>query len=305
MQGVEAFLEKEPQDLLLVHGDTTTTMAAALAGFYQKTPVGHVEAGLRSHTMDSPFPEEANRVITDRLSSLHFAPTMLAAQNLQKEGINGASVHVTGNTVIDALFWTLGRERKEGDLPDIPTDATMVLVTAHRRESWGVPMEEICSAVRALSEKYLTLRFLIPLHKNPAVRNTITVALQGLPNAIFTEPLAYPTFVEAMNRSLFIMSDSGGVQEEATALKKPLLILRELSERPEAVESGTGVLVGTSRKRIEEEAFRLLEDSDYRASFRKRDTGTFGDGKASERIVSAIKNFFGSLRYRIDTDYNN
>ena len=289
LEGVGGWLDANPQDLLLVHGDTTTALAAALAGFYRKTPVGHVEAGLRSRDMARPFPEEANRALTDRLASFHFAPTPLAAENLQAEGIGGKGVFVTGNTVIDALFWTLARSGKPKKT--LEEDAPLVLLTAHRRESWGKPLEEICAAVRGLLERHAGLHFLIPLHKNPQVRDTITEALGGCPRVEFTEPLDYPGFVAAMNRSVFIMSDSGGVQEEASALKKPLLILREVSERPEALDSGTGVLVGTSQARIEREANRLLEDAAYRSSFAER-TCPFGDGNSTARIVAIIKNHF-------------
>jgi UDP-N-acetylglucosamine 2-epimerase (non-hydrolysing) len=289
LEGVGAFLDSTPQDLLLVHGDTTTTFAAALAGFYRKIPVGHVEAGLRSHDLARPFPEEANRVLTDRIAALYFAPTPLSAQNLWDEGVEQSRVFVTGNTVIDALFWTLEREVETSALNGLPPDEPLILLTAHRRESWGAPLLEICGAVRGLLGKHPNLRFLVPLHKNPTVRDTIREALEGCSRVIFTEPLDYPEFVAAMNRALFIMSDSGGVQEEASALKKPVLILRELSERPEALDAGTGVLVGTDRERIEREALRLLEDGAYRRSFAERGT-PFGDGKASQRIVDIIKN---------------
>jgi len=302
MQGVGAFLDANPQDILLVHGDTTTTLAASLAGFYRKTPVGHVEAGLRSHDMTRPFPEEANRALTDRLSALHFAPTDLAAENLLAEGVKKDSIFVTGNTVIDALFWTLakGGAAISGGSDDTPT----VLLTAHRRESWGAPLERICRAVRRVMEKHPKLRLIVPLHKNPDVRDTIMKIL-GRPEMpgrekrekiAFTEPLEYPEFIGAMNRSLFIMSDSGGVQEEASALGKPVLILRELSERPEALDKGTGLLVGTDEHIIEREALRLLEDESYRESFTKRGGAVaknpFGDGNASKRIAGVLKNFF-------------
>ncbi|MDR1620760.1 MAG: UDP-N-acetylglucosamine 2-epimerase (non-hydrolyzing) [Synergistaceae bacterium] len=291
LEGVGRFLDANPQDLLLVHGDTTTTLASALAGFYRKTPVGHVEAGLRSHDLARPFPEEANRLLTDRLAQLYFAPTQLSAENLWAEGVPKSRVFVTGNTVIDALFWTLGREKEPDLLRGMPEGDPLVLMTAHRRESWGEPLKEICAAARSLLEKHAELRLLVPLHKNPAARNTIQEELKGCSNAVFTEPLDYPQFVAVMNRSLFIMSDSGGVQEEASALKKPVLILRELSERPEAVQVGTGVLVGTDRRRIEKEALRLLEDRAYRESFANREA-PFGDGNASARILDAIKKYF-------------
>jgi UDP-N-acetylglucosamine 2-epimerase (non-hydrolysing) len=293
LEGVGAFLDSDPQDLLLVHGDTTTTFAAALAGFYRKIPVGHVEAGLRSRDLGRPFPEEANRVLTDRIAALFFAPTPLSAQNLRAEGVEGARVFITGNTVIDALFWTLERGAKTDfvSVSGLTPEEPLILLTAHRRESWGEPLLEICGAVRSLLETHPDLRVLVPLHKNPVVRDTIRNVLGDCPRAVFTEPLDYPEFVAAMNRSLFIMSDSGGIQEEASALEKPVLILRELSERPEALEAGTGVLVGTHRERIEREALRLLEDAPYRRSFVGRGA-PFGDGKASRRILDAVRNYF-------------
>ncbi|MCL2011020.1 MAG: UDP-N-acetylglucosamine 2-epimerase (non-hydrolyzing) [Synergistaceae bacterium] len=303
--GVGAFLDANPQDMLLTHGDTTTTLAASLAGFYRKTPIGHVEAGLRSRDMSRPFPEEANRVLTDRLCSLHFAPTGLAAENLRAEGVSGESVFVTGNTVIDALFWTLAQNGEAKVLRGIPEEAPLALLTAHRRESWGEPLARICRAVRRLMEKHPELRLIVPLHKNPEVRNTITDILNvsGSKNIVFTEPLEYPEFVAAMNRSLFIMSDSGGVQEEASALKKPVLILREISERPEALDQGTGLLVGSDEHIIEREASRLLEDISYRESFTKRGGGScpFGDGNASKRIADILKSYFsGRVRERFN-----
>ncbi|MDR1049246.1 MAG: UDP-N-acetylglucosamine 2-epimerase (non-hydrolyzing) [Synergistaceae bacterium] len=287
LEGVGAFLDANPQDAILVHGDTTTTLASALAGFYRKLPVGHVEAGLRSHDLSRPFPEEANRVLADRISAFLFAPTERAAENLRAEGADASRVFVTGNTVIDALFWTLRHGKAEAP-PGIPPGAPMALLTAHRRESWGEPMKDICAAVRRVSEKRPDLWVLAPLHKNPAVRDVIRDALEGCPRVVLTEPLDYPAFVAAMNRSLFILSDSGGVQEEASALKKPVLILREVSERPEAVSEGTGLLVGTDRDRIEKEALRLIEDEPYRASFAAR-SSPFGDGRAAERISSLLK----------------
>jgi len=306
LEGVGAFLDKSPQDMMLVHGDTTTTLAASLAGFYRKTPVGHVEAGLRSHDLSRPFPEEANRVLTDRLCALHFAPTRRAAENLRSEGVKNEHVFVTGNTVIDALFWTLAKINGSAPvLRGIPEEAPLALFTAHRRESWGEPLERICRAVRRIMEKHPELWLIAPLHKNPEVRNTISRVVDPRPGnkkIIFTEPLEYPDFVAVMNRSLFIMSDSGGVQEEASALKKPVLILREISERPEALDQGTGLLVGADEHIIEREASRIMEDQSYRESFTKRGGSSgknadranpFGDGNASKRIVEIIKNYFG------------
>ena len=296
LEGVGAFMDANPQDMLLVHGDTTTTLAASLAGFYRKTPVGHVEAGLRSHDLYRPFPEEANRVLTDKLCALHFAPTRRAAENLRGEGVGKESVFITGNTVIDALFWTLGRGCEAKILRGIPEGAPVALLTAHRRESWGEPLARICRAVRRLAERHPELYLLVPLHKNPEVRSTITenLVIPGNKNIVFTEPLEYPEFVAAMNRSLFIMSDSGGVQEEASALKKPVLILREISERPEALDEGTGLLVGADERIIEREASRLLEDRLYRESFARRGAQEcpFGDGNASKRIAGILKSYF-------------
>ncbi|MDR1730701.1 MAG: UDP-N-acetylglucosamine 2-epimerase (non-hydrolyzing) [Synergistaceae bacterium] len=291
LEGVGTFLDANPQDMLLVHGDTTTTLSAALAGFYRKIPIAHVEAGLRSRNMDCPFPEEANRVLVDRIATLYFAPTRQSADNLTAEGVAADRVFLTGNTVIDALFWTLERREETTILREIPKDASLVLMTAHRRESWGVPLSRICGAVSDLLKEHDDLWFLIPLHKNPVVREVIKKELGDCPRVIFTEPLRYPDFVAAMNRSLFIMSDSGGIQEEASALRKPVLILRELSERPEALTAGTGRLVGTKRERIGEEASRLLNDPSWLASFSERGM-PFGDGTASERILEVIEKYF-------------
>ncbi len=290
LQGVGSFLSAHPQDMLLVHGDTTTTFGAALAGFYNKTQVGHVEAGLRSYDMKSPFPEEANRVITDKLSSLLFAPTQWAAENLIEEGADRARVFVTGNTVIDALFWTLKSASLPDVLKDIPEKSPLILMTAHRRESWGEPLVRICRAIMELLSRNSEVRILIPMHKNPAVRETICKELRDNPRVILTEPMDYPDFIAAMNRSLFILSDSGGIQEEASALKKPVLILRELSERPEAISVGTGLLVGTNHGSILEESTRILNDEEYRQSFSNRGM-PFGDGQASLKIKDILVNY--------------
>ncbi len=292
--GVGAFLDGSPQDMLLVHGDTTTTLGAAMAGFYRGVPVGHVEAGLRSHNMALPFPEEANRVLADRLASLFFAPTPGDAENLRREGAPEERIFVTGNTVIDALLWTLGNLGRAEVLDGVPEDGPLVLMTAHRRESWGEPLARICRGVAALVEAHPEVRVLAPLHKNPAVREVVRRELGGFPRVILTEPLSYPDFVSVMNRSLFIVSDSGGIQEEASALRKPVLILRDLSERPEAIASGTGVLVGTDPEAILRESLRLLEDPDYRGTFLKRGM-PFGDGRASERIRDILLDYLDSL----------
>ncbi|MBQ9565715.1 MAG: UDP-N-acetylglucosamine 2-epimerase (non-hydrolyzing) [Synergistaceae bacterium] len=301
LTGVGGFLDENPQDMILVHGDTSTTFFSALAGFYRHIPVGHVEAGLRSHDMNLPFPEEANRVLTDRLAALFFAPTEGDAENLRREGVEERRVLVTGNTVIDALFWTLERRAGVSEAftaieRALPADAPIILMTAHRRESWGEPLTRICGAVEDLLRERPALRFLIPLHKNPTVREVIRRDLGAFaegpePRVLFTEPLDYPDFVAAMNRCLFILSDSGGIQEEASALRKPVLIMRTISERPEAVTRGTGVLVGTDREGILREARRLLDDAEYRASFAHRGDSPFGDGTASVKIRDGIAKY--------------
>ena len=297
--GTGRFLDgRETQDLVLVHGDTTTTMAACLAAFYRHIPVGHVEAGLRSHDLDRPFPEEANRIITDRLSSLWFAPTEKAAENLRIEGLaqRPGTLYVTGNTVIDALQWTLARKHEicASLRPLEQFSGPMVLMTAHRRESWGQPLEEICSAILDILRWNGEVRFLIPLHKNPLVREVIEARLAGEERVILCEPLDYPDFIWAMNRSVLILSDSGGVQEEASGLKKAVLVMRDLSERPEALETGTALLVGTSRERIRDSAIRILSDDAFREGLLNRGENPFGAGTAAARIVRATSSYFGT-----------
>ena len=292
LEGTARFLDKNKQDMLLVHGDTTTTLAASLAAFYSKVPVAHVEAGLRSNDMEQPFPEEANRVITDRLSALCFAPTPLAAQNLLKEGISENKIWVTGNTVIDSLFWTIENSCvKKISFPGIGETSPIVLVTAHRRESWGKPLVRVVSALKELLKNYSNLHAVIPLHLNPEVREIFFSILDKSDRVHYTEPLDYPEFIDMMESSAFIMSDSGGIQEEASALKKPLLILRELSERPEAVNEGTGMIVGTDTQKIISTASQLLDDPERLASFSQKTECPFGDGKASDKIVKIVKEY--------------
>lgn len=290
LQGVGGFLDANPQDMILVHGDTSTTFAAALAGFYRHIPVGHVEAGLRSHDLNLPFPEEANRVLTDRIANIFFAPTAGDAENLLSEGIAPERIHVTGNTVIDALYWILGRKVSSVDIPE---DRPVVLMTAHRRESWGKPLEEICLAVKDIICDRPDVMFVIPLHKNPAVRNVIKESLKDFPdNVKFTEPLGYAEFVKVMNASEFILSDSGGVQEEASAIDKPVLVMRTVSERPEAILHGTGVLVGTGRESIRTEALRLLNEPERMREILAKNTKPFGNGEACGKIHEAVRRYF-------------
>ena len=291
LQGVGSFLDAEPQDMMLVHGDTSTTFAAALAGFYRHVPVGHVEAGLRSNNLALPFPEEANRVLTDRIASLFFAPTEGDAENLRREGIADEKIHVTGNTVIDALYWILGRNVPTSFA--LPEGRPVILMTAHRRESWGQPLVEICAAVTDIIRARPDVVFVIPLHKNPTVRNVIRECLKDCSeNVIFTEPLGYSEFVRVMNKSAFILSDSGGVQEEASGINKPVLIMRTVSERPEAITHGTCILVGTDRETIRREALALLNAPERMSELLAKNTRPFGNGDASVKIHDAITNFF-------------
>jgi UDP-N-acetylglucosamine 2-epimerase (non-hydrolysing) len=290
LEGTGSFLDENKQDMIIVHGDTTTAFAASLAAFYRKIPIAHVEAGLRSNDMAQPFPEEANRVITDRLSAICFAPTAIAAQNLIKEGISEDKIWITGNTVIDSLFWTIENSRVTKTISSfgIENSYPVVLVTAHRRESWGKPLIRIASALKELLRNYSNLHVVIPLHPNPEVKEVFYSILDKNERVHYTEPLDYPEFINMMRISTFIMSDSGGIQEEATALKKPLLILRELSERPEAINEGTGIIVGTDMQKIVSSASQLLDDPEWLASFSQKTECPFGDGKAANKIVKIV-----------------
>ena len=283
-------LTRERPDMVLAQGDTTTVLATALASFYQRVPFGHVEAGLRTGRLDAPFPEEANRVVAGHLSALHFAPTPAARTNLLREGIDPTAVVVTGNTVIDALLETARR-----DLPigvELDPTARLVLVTAHRRDSFGEPLRRICRAVAELHSRHPDIQFLWPVHPNPSVRPVVESLLGQLPRVKLCEPLAYGSFVSALKRSFLVLTDSGGVQEEAPALARPVLVLRSESERPEAVSAGVARLVGTDSRLIVDEADRLLNDpSAYRAM--ARGASPYGDGQASGRIVAAVARFLG------------
>lgn len=264
-------------------------MAISLACFYHQIPFGHVEAGLRTWDMQNPFPEEANRVIAGRLARWHFAPTESSRQNLLREGVNDADITVTGNTVIDALLMMVSKEIEVG----IALDATkrLVLVTSHRRENFGEPFRNICRALRTLAERNPGIQILYPVHPNPNVKDVAHEMLGGCSNIILCEPLEYAPFIAAMQKSYMIISDSGGVQEEAPALAKPVLVLRDETERPEAVEMGVVKLVGTNYDRIVSEAQRLLDDeSAYRAM--ARGISPYGDGRAAERIVKTLREHF-------------
>jgi UDP-N-acetylglucosamine 2-epimerase (non-hydrolysing) len=278
----------EKPDVVLVQGDTTTVMAVSLACFYHRIPIGHVEAGLRTWDMENPFPEEANRVITGRFARWHFAPTESSRQNLLREGIADNTITVTGNTVIDALLMTA---KKDLDLGiDIDASKRLILITSHRRENFGEPFRNICRALKTLAERNPDVQFLYPVHPNPNVKDVAHEMLGASPNIILCAPLDYAPFVAAMQRSYLIISDSGGVQEEAPALGKPVLVLRDETERPEAVEQRVVKLVGSDYERIVSETQRLLDDEAAYAAM-SRGISPYGDGHGAERIVNVLKAF--------------
>jgi UDP-N-acetylglucosamine 2-epimerase (non-hydrolysing) len=279
-------LQKEAPDVVLVQGDTTTVMSVALACFYQHIPIGHVEAGLRTWDIENPFPEEANRVITSRVARWHFAPTEGSRQNLLKEGVLNSSIVVTGNTVIDALLSTAAKDVPIGI--DLDDNMRLVLVTSHRRENFGEPFRNICRALRTLAENNQQVQFLYPVHPNPNISNVARDLLAGLPNFILCNPLDYAPFISAMKRAYIILTDSGGVQEEAPALAKPVLVLRDETERPEAVEQGVVKLVGSNYQLIIEETQRLL-DNETAYKDMARGISPYGDGHAAERIVKILR----------------
>jgi UDP-N-acetylglucosamine 2-epimerase (non-hydrolysing) len=286
---LDKVLLAEKPDAVLVQGDTTTVMTVALACFYHGIPVGHVEAGLRTWDIQNPFPEEANRVIAGKLSKWHWAPTEGSRQNLLKDGVTDQSITVTGNTVIDALLMTASRDLELS--VDLDPSKRLVLVTSHRRENFGEPFRNICRALQTLAKNNPDVQFLYPVHPNPNVKDVAYEFLAGVPNFILCEPLDYAPFIAAMKRAYLILTDSGGVQEEAPALGKPVLVLRDETERPEAVDQGVVKLVGPNYERIVTEAQRLLDDPDaYKAM--ARGVSPYGDGKAAERIVQTLREHF-------------
>jgi UDP-N-acetylglucosamine 2-epimerase (non-hydrolysing) len=299
VETIATYLERRQPDLVLVQGDTTTTFCAALAAFYLHIPVGHVEAGLRTGNLESPWPEEANRVLTTRLAALHFAPTETNRNNLLREGVDSARIFVTGNTVIDALFLAVKKVRAAPP-PVTGLDPSLlrrdgprlVLITGHRRENFGAGFEAICRAIAELGRAFPATAFVYPVHLNPNVRRPVDRILRtaDTPNVHLIEPLPYLPFVALMARSTLILSDSGGVQEEAPSLGKPVLVMRDTTERPEAVTAGTVELVGTDRPRIVAEATRLLTDPTAYAAM-ARAHNPYGDGKATGRILAACARF--------------
>lgn len=306
LTGMRDVLSEARPDVVLVHGDTTTSTAAALAAFYQQIPVGHVEAGLRTHNIYSPWPEEMNRQITGRIATHHFAPTPLSRENLMAEGVSTDRIAATGNTVIDALYMVVDKIRRDTDLgcrlgtelksagydvDRLSGGRKMVLITGHRRENFGDGFISMCGAIKALTEKYPDVDFVYPMHLNPNVRKAIHEVfgenLTGLGNMFFIEPLEYLSFVYLMEKSTIVLTDSGGIQEEAPGLGKPVLVMRDTTERPEALAAGTVKLVGTDYDRIVHEVSRLLDDAGYYESMSKA-VNPYGDGLACQRIVTAL-----------------
>ncbi|MBF8161240.1 non-hydrolyzing UDP-N-acetylglucosamine 2-epimerase [Ectopseudomonas hydrolytica] len=289
----ESYARVRP-DMVLVHGDTTTSFIAALAAFHRQIAIGHVEAGLRTGDLRSPWPEEANRSLTGVLADLHFAPTADARDNLLREGRSPESIEVTGNTVIDALLWMRDHQRAsqwqptaDSPLAALDPDKRLVLITGHRRENFGKGFEQICQALAELAGRYPQVQFVYPVHLNPQVRGPVHALLDGLSNIHLVAPQDYPNFVWLMDRAHLILTDSGGVQEEAPALGKPVLVLREVTERPAVLEGGTVLLVGTDPERIVAQTARLLDDAEaYRAM--NRVFTPFGDGHASEKIAQRL-----------------
>lgn len=304
LMGMRDVLKESRPDLVLVHGDTTTSTASALAAFYQQIPVGHIEAGLRTHNIYSPWPEEMNRLLTGRIATYHFAPTLLSLQNLLQENVADEKITVTGNTVIDALYWvvqkikenkTLARElenilAKSGyTVSRLTQGKKLVLITGHRRENFGDGFISICKAIKSLSEKYPEVDFVYPMHLNPNVRKPIQEVFgeSQKANMFFIEPLEYLSFVYLMEKSAIVLTDSGGIQEEAPGLGKPVLVMRDTTERPEALEAGTVKLVGTDYDKIVNEVSGLLDSREYYEKMSKA-VNPYGDGKACCKIIEAL-----------------
>lgn len=307
LTGMRDVLQEAKPDIVLVHGDTTTSTAAALAAFYGQIPIGHVEAGLRTHNIYSPWPEEMNRQITGRIATWHFAPTALSRNNLLQEGVNADNIHITGNTVIDTLYHVVStirenpilRQQLNIQLRSAGYETThfaeqsrrkMVLITGHRRENFGDGFIQICQAIKTLAERYAEVDFVYPMHLNPNVRKPIHEVFGNahLSNLFFIEPLEYLPFVYLMEKSTLVLTDSGGIQEEAPGLGKPVLVMRDTTERPEALDAGTVKLVGTDYDRIVNEVSRLLDDNAYYNRMSQA-INPYGDGTASQRIVQTIE----------------
>jgi UDP-N-acetylglucosamine 2-epimerase (non-hydrolysing) len=293
LEGLERIWQKDTPDMVLVHGDTTTTFAASLAAFYKKIPIGHVEAGLRTYDKYQPYPEEMNRHLTGVLSDLHFAPTRRAKENLLKENVPSNNVFVTGNTVIDALLFVYNTlDKFDINLPVEIPKGKYILVTSHRRENWGKPLENIALALKEILDEFEDLYIVYPVHPNPIIRDTVNSILGNEKRAILISPVDYVTMVYLIANCKLVLTDSGGLQEEAPSLGKPVLVLRGVTERPEAVEAGTVKIIGTDRQRIVEEVRKLLLDKDEYNKMAKA-LNPYGDGKASERIRDILIYYFG------------
>jgi UDP-N-acetylglucosamine 2-epimerase len=287
IEALDGVLDLKRPDIVLVQGDTSTAVAAALASFYRQIPVGHVEAGVRTGERMSPFPEEVHRLIVSSLSTWHFAATSLAARALLSEGVPPEQVVVTGNTVIDALLWTTAGQLDSVAPPWLPPDKRLVLVTTHRRESFGAPLERILGAVRALADQVPDIVVAIPVHMNPAVKETTHRVLRDHPRIVLLPPIEYPEFTQLLKRAVLVLSDSGGIQEEAPALGVPVLVLRSHTDRPEAIDVGAARLVGTDPEAILNGALELLTDEPSRGAMTAGGS-PFGDGHAAARIVAAL-----------------
>ena len=304
--GMRDVLKEAQPDVVLVHGDTTTSTAAALAAYYQQIPVGHVEAGLRTHNIYSPWPEEMNRLITGRIATYHFSPTPLSKENLLKENVAESTISITGNTVIDALYMVVDKIKKNSTLSNelaallktagydtsrLANGKKLVLITGHRRENFGDGFISMCTAIKDLTQKYPDVDFVYPMHLNPNVRKPIHKVfgenLSNLGNMFFIEPLEYLSFVYLMEQATIVLTDSGGIQEEAPGLGKPVLVMRDTTERPEALEAGTVKLVGTNYDKIVSEVSRLLDDAEYYDTMSKA-VNPYGDGLACGRIIKAL-----------------
>jgi UDP-N-acetylglucosamine 2-epimerase (non-hydrolysing) len=305
--GMRDVLKQEQPDVVFVHGDTTTSTAAAIAAFYQQIPVAHVEAGLRTHNIYSPWPEEMNRQITSRIAAYNYAPTPLSRQNLLQENVSNDTITVTGNTVIDALYMVVDKIKQNQQLGEqlaqniciagydvnrLNSEKKMVLITGHRRENFGDGFINMCTAIKDLTKKYPDVDFIYPMHLNPNVRKPIHEVfgedLSGLGNMFFIEPLEYLNFVYLMEKCNIVLTDSGGIQEEAPGLGKPVLVMRDTTERPEAVDAGTVKLVGTNYQKIVDNVSQLLDDLEYYNTMSKA-VNPYGDGKACERIVNQLR----------------
>ena len=291
IKGVSSILKNKKFEWVVVQGDTTSAMATALAAFYQKVRVAHVEAGLRTWNKQHPFPEEINRQLTSRIADLHFAPTKKNHENLIEEGVAQETVHLTGNTVIDALQWVLNKTSEpKWNFPFNPKNKRFILITCHRRENFGKGLEQICNAIKQLAHKNPEIEFVYPVHLNPNVQKPVKALLNNIKNVHLLEPLDYLKFVHLMNRANIILTDSGGVQEEAPALGKPLLVMRDTTERPEALDAGTAKLIGTDQYSIVESVQKLLDNHiEYKTMAVAHNP--YGDGTASDKIIKILKSF--------------